>query len=130
MILTADDRFAYDFTAFAFSGLPVEVLRFTAHRPVHRRHPPVPGARHRRCGAAAEAFDQASAQGEGDGVIAAWAADEETLGHGARVSSTIARLERQGRLRNTVSITSSTSASRFVSALFSFLRKNGYITGG
>ena len=35
--LSADDRFAYTFAAFAFSGLPLEILRFDGGR-VRRRH--------------------------------------------------------------------------------------------
>ena len=119
--LSADDRFAYRFAAFAFSGLPIQIWRFADGRFVDvTRHYPA------RVAADAavwwSAFRKNAAQHFGDGFIAAWAADEDLLGHHALVSRTLAAQNRAGRLRN-VGVP---GGSAFIGALERFLARGGY----
>lgn len=119
--LSADDRFAYRFAAFAFSGLPVQIWRFAGGRfiDVTRQYPA-------RIAADAavwwSAFEKNAGQHFGDGLIAAWAADEDLLGHRALVSRTLAAQNRTGRLRNV----GLPGGAAFISALQAFLARNGY----
>jgi len=121
VFLSADDRFAYRFAAFAFSGLPVQIWRFAAGRfvDVTRRH---------RARIAADAklwwsaFVKNARQRFGDGFIAAWAADEDLLGDGVLVSNTLAAQDRAGRLRNI----GAPSGAAFIRALERFLSRTGY----
>ncbi len=86
--LTADDSFAYTFTDFAASGLPIEVLTFSNRQfhDVTRRYPKLivkDAARWLRT------FKSMAKSGYQDttGLIAAWAADEDLLGHSKLVAS-------------------------------------------
>jgi hypothetical protein len=118
---SADDRFAYRFAAFAFSGLPVQIWRFTGGRFVDvTRH--YPGRIAADAAVWWSAFEKNAAQHFGDGFIAAWAADEDLLGRGALVSRTLAAQNRAGRLRNT----GVPGGTAFVGALERFLAHAGY----
>jgi hypothetical protein len=118
---SADDRFAYEFAAFAFSGLPIAIWRFEGGRfvDVTRRHPALVAA-----DAALwwSAFRKAAGQREGDGLIAAWAADEYLLGRRALVASTLAAQDRAGRLGNI----GGPAGAAFIRALDRFLVRTGY----
>ena len=83
VFLSADDRFAYRFAAFAFSGLPLQIWSFASGRfvDVTRRYPARVAADARRWW---KAFRANVRQHLGDGALAAWAADEDLLGRGAR----------------------------------------------
>ena len=121
--LSADYRFAYEFTSFAFSGLPLAIWHFGAHGFVNvtRRFPALialDAARQYR------AFLANRKQGFGLGFIAAWAADEDLLGHGALVASTLATQNREGDLR---SADSPVHGSTFIVALKYFLARHGYV---
>ena len=63
-------------------------------------------------------------RGEGLGAIAAWAADEELLGHGAQVARTLARESRLHNLRS--SHGQGPSGRAFIAKLDRFLKKTGY----
>jgi hypothetical protein len=118
--VTADDSFAYRFTDFAGSGLPLEILTF-AHRRftnVTRRYPKLIA---RDAASFLRAFKHDLA--DGDGLIAAWAADEDNLGHEALVSSTLAKELKAGALHGAVY----PRGGKFVSALQRFLRREGYV---
>ena len=80
--LTADDAFAYEFTDFAASGLPIQILTFSNRRflSVTRHYPKLIA---RDAARWLKAFNSMAKQHYSDsvGVVAAWAADEELLGH-------------------------------------------------
>jgi hypothetical protein len=124
--VTDDDRFAYEFTAYAFSGLPLEILRLEGGRfvDVTRAYPKLVA----RDGAQQWRYylDNRSA-GTGLGYLAAWAADEDDLGRGGEVAAELTTLERGDQLRGTDPRIWPTGA-RFVTQLDGFLRKTGYTT--
>jgi hypothetical protein len=125
VFVSADDRFAYAFASFAFSGLPVEIWSFARSRFVDV-------TRHYPARVAADAARQYHAylanrsQGLGLGDIAAWAADEDLLGHSALVAQTLAAQNRAGELRSGDGLAKRGSA--FISQLQRFLVKSGYAT--
>jgi hypothetical protein len=121
--VSADDHFAYTFAAFAFSGLPLQIWRFEAGRfvDVTRRFPGLIAADAKRQWGA---YVENRAQGYGLGFLAAWAADEDLLGRGARVATTLAAQQRAGWLRSAGGY--SPSGEAFIAALLRFLAKYGY----
>ncbi len=99
--LTADDRFAYAFTDFAASGLPIQILTFSnGHFHAVTRHYPKLIARD---GAAwMKSFRRQASSHYADtvGVVAAWAADEDLLGHTHLVNTFLARQAAAGHLNS------------------------------
>ena len=91
--VTDDERFAYEFAAFAFSGLPLQILRLEDGRfvAVTRAYPKLVAP------AAAQQWryylDNRS-DGTGLGFLAAWAADEYVLGRHDQVAQKLTQLER------------------------------------
>jgi hypothetical protein len=120
-LISADYRFGYAFTAFAYSLMPVRIydLRAGSWSLVTTRFPD-------RIRKDAQAnwryFRKAGRQGEPRGAIAAWAADQYLLGHRAYAKRTLHRLARQGRLHGEFPKTQ----SKFVRNLLRFLAKRGY----
>jgi hypothetical protein len=119
-----DDRFAYEFAAYAFSGLPMEILRVQggAFSDVTASYPtPV----------SADAANEwrywlsNRKDGTGLGFLAAWAADEYTLGRGSFAASTLAQLERAGELHSGSGYPWA-GGTKFLTQLNRFLRKTGY----
>jgi len=120
--LTADDRFAYAFTDYARSGLPIQIWTFSdgAFTNVTRRFPSL------------VARDAASwwhyfkdTHGEDDvGVFASWAADEELLGHAGLVNRRLSRELRAHRLKAAVG---PDHGRRFARDLRRDLRRWGYL---
>lgn len=123
VFLTADDRFAYEFAAFAFSGMPVALWRFIGGRfvDVTSSHPVLIA---RDATRQYRAWQANRAQGTGLGFLAAWAADEDLLGHEPLVHSTLARALARGELR---SIAGWKHGAAFVAELQRFLAKAGYL---
>jgi hypothetical protein len=121
---SADDRFAYAFASYAFSGLPLQIWRLDAGRlvDVTREFPQALAADAAR---QFRGFLANRRRGLGLGLIAAWAADQETLGHPRLVARTLAREARLGRLRSSEPFTP--SGRRFVRKLDRFLERNGYL---
>jgi hypothetical protein len=117
---SADDRFAYEFAAFAFSGLPIQIWSFSSGRfvDVTRHYPKLIAADAAQWW---KAFGANEKQGYGLGVLAAWAADEDLLGRSATVASKLAALNAAGELRGTP-----WHGSAFIAALQRFLARNGY----
>ncbi|MGB2953991.1 MAG: hypothetical protein WBB74_11475 [Gaiellaceae bacterium] len=128
--ITADDRFAYAFSCFACSALPVQVLSYKAglFTNVTRRFPPLV----RKDAAANWRFYLENRRRHFDtsGVLPAYLADEELLGHGAvgwkRVRTAVAgpaftRDAQDARWKN---------RSRYLSALRRFLVRAGYVRSG
>jgi hypothetical protein len=120
-LITADYRFGYAFTAFAFSLMPVRVydLRAGQWQLVTQRFPELIG---KDAAAAWRYFRKTGKLGEPRGAIAAWAADRFLLGKKASTRRTLDRLARQRRLRGEFP----TGQRKFVSTLLKFLAKRGY----
>ncbi|MHB8657029.1 MAG: hypothetical protein ACYC91_03595 [Solirubrobacteraceae bacterium] len=120
--LTADDSFAGAFTSYAGSGLPIEILTFRGGRftDVTRHYPG-------RIRADAAIWWSAFRHNLGDGVglIAAWAADQDLLGREALVTRSLDQQARQGHLRSALG-GGEPSGMKFVAALQRFLRAHGY----
>jgi hypothetical protein len=125
LFVSADDRFAYAFASFAFSGLPAEIWSFATGGfvDVTRRYPAAVAA-----DAARQYHDYLANRGQGLGLgyIAAWAADEDLLGHKALVARTLAAQNRAGELRSGDGLAQHGRA--FISQLQRFLVKSGYAT--
>ena len=121
---SADDRFAYEFGAFAFSGLPMQIWRFSGHRfvDVTRQFPAAVTADAR---SQYNSFLSGAKQSAGLGFLAAWAADEDLLGQQALVSRTLAAQLRAGRLRS-IDGHIWPGGRRFIARLQRFLRHTGY----
>ncbi len=120
---SADDRFAYAFSSYAYSGLPVQIWRFQEGRfvDVTRAFPAAVTADAARW---FKLFLANRRRGFGLGEIAAWAADEELLGHGAKVARTLARQARLHDLRSGDGLTPGGRA--FIKKLDRFLKQTGY----
>lgn len=96
VFVSADDRFAYTFTDYADSGLPLEVwaLQDGVFRTVTRSYPWLIAAD------AAKQWGYFKADRNNDvGFFAAWAADEDLLGRSALVRRRLTTELRRGRLR-------------------------------
>jgi hypothetical protein len=98
-LVTADPRFAYAFSAFAFSGFPVRVLRFRDDRLVNvtrglRRVVRADARRWMR------GYRRMPRRYEPQGVLAAWAADRYLLGRRRSALRFVRRAVRSGKLRS------------------------------
>ena len=122
VFISADDRFAYRFAAYAFSGLPLQIWSVASGSfvDVTRRHPARVAADAKRWW---RVFRDNVRQHLGDGALAAWAADEELLGRGAAMRATLAAQERTGALRNDGG---GPGGAAFIRALEQFLTRTGY----
>jgi hypothetical protein len=117
----ADDAFFYAFTSYAASGAPIQIWSFGANRFVNvtRRYPSQ--IKH---DAALWWKLFTKHYSDGEGLIAAWAADEDLLGQAALVKSRLATEARKNHLRSGLS--GMPSGQKFVTALQKFLRRLGY----
>jgi hypothetical protein len=122
--LTADDSFAYRFTDFAASGLPIEILTFANRRftDVTRSYPALIA---KDAALWLRAFKAQAKQQYPDsvGVIAAWAADQDLLGHAKLVSRFLHRQAVAGHLNAPFEA----GGTKFVAKLQKFLRRRGYL---
>jgi hypothetical protein len=122
--LTADDSFAYEFTDYAASGLPIQILTFSNRRfvDVTRRYPRLVA---KDAAGWMRVFRSMAKDHYSDsvGVVAAWAADEELLGHRTLVSHFLARQARAGHLNSGLGA----GGKKFVAGLQRFLRRHGYL---
>ena len=123
-ILTADDAFAYRFTDYAASGLPIEILTFANRRftNVTRSYPRLVA---KDAAVWLKAFQGMARDRYPDsvGVIAAWAADEDMLGHSGLVGRELAQQARAGHLNAPFRA----GGTKFIAALQKFLRRRGYL---
>ena len=124
--VSADDYFAYEFTDFAASGLPIEIFSFSngSFHNVTRRFPTLIA---KDATVWLQAFHaQASSHYQDSvGVAAAWAADEDMLGHATAVKNFLAAQLKAGHLNSALSPIEPGGA-RFVTVLQAFLQKHGY----
>jgi hypothetical protein len=124
--VTADDAFAYAFTDFAASGLPLQILTFSGGRftDVTRSYP----ALIRKDAAIwLKIFKRMGREHYQDsvGIIAAWAADEYRLGKVASANRYLHQQARAGHLKSGLGA-SEPQGQKFVAALRRFLRRHGY----
>jgi hypothetical protein len=125
--LSADDAFAYAFTDFAASGMPIQIMSFSnnAFHDVTRSFPKliVQDANQWR-----KAFDALASSQYQDtvGIVAAWAADEDMLGNYALVQAFLSAQLKVGHLNSALSPIQP-GGQRFVSALAKFLRAHHYV---
>lgn len=126
-LLSADDTFAYAFTDFAASGLPIQVLNFS-HHAFHEITRSFPDLITKDANQWMSAFRAQASTHYRDsvGVVAAWAADEDMLGHSAAVVRFLAGQAKAGHL-NSVLYPVAFSGQKYVIALKNFLRKHGYL---
>ena len=124
--VSADDYFAYEFTDFAASGLPIEIFSFSngSFHNVTRRFPTLIA---KDATVWLQVFHaQASSHYQDSvGVAAAWAADEDMLGHATAVKNFLAAQLKAGHL-NGASPPIEPGGARFVTVLQAFLQKHGY----
>lgn len=123
-LLSADDRFAYEFASYAYSPLPLQVWELRAGRLIDATRD-FPKQLTADAAKQFKLFLFNRRLGLGLGCIAAWAADEELLGHGRAVSRVLARELRHHRLLSHDSL--NPGGSTFVSRLKGFLKKTGYV---
>ena len=123
--LSGDDRFAYEFAPYAYSPLPLQIwqLHDGQFLDVTRNFPQQLAADASR---QFRLFLFNRRLGLGLGCLAAWAADEDLLGHGRAVTALLARELRRHNLRSRESL--SPGGGAFVKKLESFLEKSGYIS--
>lgn len=124
-VVTANDAFAYAFTDFAASGLPLLVERLVhgVVRNVTRQYPAL--IRRDAQGFLAAFYAQASSHyRDSVGVIAAWAADEYMLGRVHEANQFLQRQAALGHLRSLM--TPSLRGEAFITQLHTFLLSQGY----
>ena len=120
-VVSADDSFAYRFTAYAFSGLPLLTLRYD-----HGRFHDVTGSFPRLIRRDARQFWRGYLQlrrqpdDSARGQIAAWAADQYRLGNRAYAREVLRREVRRGFLAKPG------GGAKFIARLDGFLRRRGY----
>lgn len=124
--LTADDAFAYTFTDFAASGLPLQILTFSGGR-FHDVTNSYPSLIRKDAAFWLKTFKGMARQHYIDsvGVIAAWAADEYRLGKSAGANRYLSQQAAAGHLNSGLGH-SVAQGRRFVAALKRFLRRHGY----
>jgi hypothetical protein len=124
--VTADDAFAYEFTDFAASGLPLQILTFSGGR-FHDVTGDYPALIRKDAAMWLKTFKGMARQHYVDsvGVIAAWAADEYRLGRSAAANRYLSQQARAGHLKSALGA-SERQEQRFVAALKRFLRRHGY----
>lgn len=117
--VSGDDNFAGVFTSFAASGFPLQIWRSgsTGFRDVTRRHRKLIVKDAARWLAL---FKQHL--GDGEGLLAAWAADEELLGHSRLVNRTLNQQLAAGHLKSN----GAANGKSFLRALKKLLHKLGY----
>ena len=122
-LVTADDRFNYAFTAYAYSSAPIRILRYDKGRlrDVTRRFP---GAIARDAAAQFREYLRPQAKSDARGILAAYVADEALLGHPERGWSAVDDALRRGELSPRG--TGYPVGKAYVANLRAFLRKAGY----
>ena len=118
--ITGDDRFAYAFASYAFTGFPLQIWSYQGGRfsNVTRRYPGLirqDAVRHWRT------YRSLRPHLEVGGVLAAWAADKYQLHEGRAALKKVAAIARSGRLK------SNYRPSFYLRQLKRFLARLGYI---
>ena len=124
--VTADDAFAYAFTDFAASGMPLQILTFSSGR-FSDVTGQFPALIRKDAASWLKAFRSEARQHYPDtvGLIAAWAADEYRLGKVAAANRFLHQQARAGHLNSPLG-RSVAQGRKFVTRLQKFLRRHGY----
>jgi hypothetical protein len=127
VFLSADDAFAYAFTDYAASGLPIRVLAFSNNHFVNvtRQYPSLIVRDAKRMWSAFSA-QRSSHYSDSVGLFAAWAADEYLLGHSVNANAVAVAQARAGHLNSALSPVNA-SGMKFVRQLETFLKHRGYL---
>lgn len=129
LLRTRDDAFSYAFTAFAYSGAPIRLLRPTGAglSDVTRDHPDLV---RRDAQFWWNRYEHPQRFDVGFGSLAAWAADEDLLGNDEQVWQTLDDLAASGQLERPKGefSTSWPDGESYVAALKQFLTDRGYRT--
>lgn len=126
VFLSADDAFAYAFTDYAASGLPIKVLAFENNHFVNvTRDYPTQIASDAKRWWSAFSSQRSSHYNDSVGLFAAWAADEYLLGHAANANAVALAQARAGHLNSGLSPVEP-SGTRYVRELERFLIRHGY----
>jgi hypothetical protein len=124
LLQSSDDTFSYEFTAFAFSGHPIQLFRpkGTGFTDVTTQHP---GRVRSDARLWWRAFQQAD---DGRGVLAAWAADQDLLGRDQHMRNTLSALQNDNRLaaQSEDHEFGWPGGKRYVEKLLGFLEREGY----
>ncbi len=126
LLQSADESFAYEFTAYAGSGAPILLLRYLGGRfeDVTRDHVQLVSADAARWWRAAQAaIDR---KDDARGVFAAWAADEAILGQAALAKKTLLTYAAGGKLGG-YEAAGWPVGRAYVTKLWTFLAKRGYL---
>lgn len=122
---SVDSRFDYAFTDFAASGAPIQIFSFAGGRftDITRHFPKLIA---RDAAAWMKAFKDQAKQHYPDsvGMAAAWAADEDLLGHFKLVARFLSKQAKLGHLNSPVE----PGGVKFVRALQKMLHKDGYVS--
>jgi hypothetical protein len=112
--VSADNAFAYEFTNYAESGLPIQILKLSGQRfvDVTRAYPALIRKDANRWWRAYRSDPDSGRVG----LIAAWVADEYNLGRGRAATKVLAEQVSKHRI-----------SARFVRRLKTFLKRTGYI---
>ena len=116
LFFTADDAFAYRFTAYAFSGLPIQILQY-ANGDFTDRTNDFPALIRKDAKRWRKVYNRARKRTDRtqQGAAAAWAADQYRLGKRASALRFLHAEVKRGHLR-----------AKFVKGLDKFLKKHGY----
>jgi hypothetical protein len=122
--LSADDSFAYEFTDYAASGLPIQILTFANRRftDVTRSYPRLVAQDAARWMRVFRSLKR-DHYSDSVGVVAAWAADQELLGHRRLVNRFLSTQAHAGHLNAALG----PGGQRFIAHLRRFLRRHGYL---
>ena len=125
--VTADDRFAYTFTDYAASGMPLQILalRGTRFTDVTSSYPALVRTDAARYLSVYKQLAKSRYQ-DSVGVIAAWAADECTLGKSTTALAYVKAQAKAGHLNS--GFGAGDSGQKFVTKLERFLRRQGYLS--
>jgi hypothetical protein len=123
----ADDYFAYEFTDFAASGLPLQILSFNGTQFVNvTRSYPKLITQDANLWLKAYKSESKSHWNDTTGLIAAWAADEDELGHSSKVAKYLSQQAKAGHLNSPLQPQVS-GGKKFITKLNKFLRAHGYL---
>jgi hypothetical protein len=126
LLQSADESFAYAFTAYAGSGAPILLLRYLGGRfeDVTRDHVQLVSADASRWWRAAQAaIDR---KDDARGVLAAWAADEAILGQAPVAKKALLAYAAAGKIGG-VRGPGWPTGRAYVTKLWTFLAKRGYL---
>jgi hypothetical protein len=125
--LSANNDFAYAFTDFAASGMPIQIFGFSRDA-FHNVTLSYPTLIRNDAARWMSAFRSQAGTHYQDsvGLVAAWAADEDMLGRSAAVARFLTAQAKLGHLNSALSPITP-SDQKYVAALQKFLRKHGYL---